>query len=284
MRFITYRIDNQHSFGAVIENRVVDLDRRMKSHDSLQEVIQAGALIRAKDIAAESSADHELKDISSCPPILTPGKVICMPLAGDPASSLHSNGTDFYLRPAESLAGDGAPLFVTGDYHQQLTRPALALVVGSGGRQIAPKHTRDAIAGIALANNGAVHSWQKEQLIASQGTTFPSCAATGPWLVTLDDIEDAQKIQVSCRINDEEPRHYSSAKLTRALPEQISYLSHFMQLEPGDLIVIELPEVDSPLSDICLLGAGDRVSLHSEELGTLHNTVLSDSDCRDNAD
>lgn len=284
MRFITYRIDNQHSFGAVIENRVVDLDRRMKSHDSLLEVIRAGALIRAKDIAAEASADYELKEIEFRPPIPSPGKVICVPVNDHTPPSQSSAGTDFYLRPAESLTGHAAPLVSPEGYPDQLIRPALALVVGSGGWQIEQKHTRNAIAGIALANNGAVHTWQETPSSSDQGTTFPSSAATGPWLVTLDDIEDANELKVACQINDESPRQYSSGLLPRRLPELISYLSQFMQLNPGDLIVVELPESGSELLKDCRVAAGDRISIQSGELGILDNTVMTHADRRGGAE
>jgi 2-keto-4-pentenoate hydratase/2-oxohepta-3-ene-1,7-dioic acid hydratase in catechol pathway len=268
----------------VIENRVVDLDRRMKSQETLLDVIRAGALIRAKDIAAESSADYELKDIEYCSPILTPGKVVCVPLTANAAAERGAAGIDFYLRPAESLTGHEAKLRGCEDGYYQLVRPALAMIVGRGGWQLAPKHTRDAIAGIALANNGAVRSSRNVPTAAAEGTTYPACAATGPWLVTLDDINEVGELRVSCQINDAAPRQYASAALQAPLPDQISRLSHVMQLNPGDLILFELPEVDSEPAGECRVTADDRISIECSELGVLNNTVSADSDSSNDAE
>jgi 5-oxopent-3-ene-1,2,5-tricarboxylate decarboxylase/2-hydroxyhepta-2,4-diene-1,7-dioate isomerase len=57
------------------------------------------------------------------------------------------------------------------------------------------------------------------------------------------------------------------------LPEFISYLSQFMTLEPGDLILTGSPK---PLGKLRFLSPGDRVRISIERVGTLNNLVAAE--------
>jgi 2-keto-4-pentenoate hydratase/2-oxohepta-3-ene-1,7-dioic acid hydratase in catechol pathway len=282
VRFLSFRIDNQHSFGALVENRVVDLGKRMSGYQNLREVIAAGALIRAKDIAAESSADYELKELELIAPVTDPGKVICV----DTGSLTDTKGAvshpDIHLRTAESLVGHLQPLLIPLESTILNCSGALALIVGSGGRRIAEKAALATVAGITLANDATVRDWlQRGPQNPSQGKYFPNSGAIGPCLVTLDDIPDPDDIVLTTRVNGDPQQQSSSASLPFKLSQLISYLSNGLALNSGDVILVDLPTQPTAESPDCELRAGDRVDIENPDIGTLSNPVAAEVEVTD---
>ena len=280
VRFLSFRIDNQHSFGALIENRVVDLGRRMSGYQNLREVIAAGALVRAKDIAAESSADYELPELTLTAPILDPGKVICIDTGNLIDADAESDHPHVYLRTAESLVGHLQPLLIPLESSRLECSGALALIVGSGGRRITEKAARDSIAGMTLANDSTVLDWpQTGSQRSAQAKNFPQIGSIGPWLVTLDDITNFDDIVVTTRINDNENQQFCSAGMPFSLSYLISYLSSFLLLNPGDVILVTPPQpgAGAELSDGAL-AAGDQVDVENADLGKLSNSVVAEDE------
>jgi 2-keto-4-pentenoate hydratase/2-oxohepta-3-ene-1,7-dioic acid hydratase in catechol pathway len=278
VRFLSFRIDNQHSFGALIENRVVDLGRRMSGYQNLREVIAAGALVRAKDIAAESSADYELAELTLVPPVPEPSKVICIEAGNLSGADRESDHPHVYLRTAESLVGHLQHLLIPLESTSLDCRGALALIVGSGGRRITEKAARDAIAGITLANDTTVRDWPLPGgQHSALARNFPQIGSIGPWLVTLDDITDFDDLIVTTRINDDEKQQSSSARLEFSLSYLIGYLSSFLLLKPGDVILIAPPQQapGDQLAD-CTLAPGDQVEIENPDLGKLSNSVVAE--------
>lgn len=282
MRFLSFRIDNQHSFGALIENRVVDLGRRMSGYQNLREVIAAGALVRAKDIAAESSADYELDEVELTSPVTDPGKVICIDAGSANAADVSSEHPGIYLRSSESLVGHHQPLVVPLESESLDYRSALALIVGSGGRRITEKAARSTIAGITLANDTTVRDCP---VPGHQNVTLarnvPETGSIGPWLVTLDDISDFDEFLISTRINQGDRQQSSSAQLPFSLSYLICYLSRFVLLNAGDVILIALPLLSAAQrSDIPLL-PGDQVMIENTDIGSLGNRVVAEVETND---
>jgi 2-keto-4-pentenoate hydratase/2-oxohepta-3-ene-1,7-dioic acid hydratase in catechol pathway len=274
VRFLSFRIDGEHKYGAVIENRVVELSSRMSNHATLLDVMADGALVRAKDIAAESSADYELKEIEFLPPIVNPGKIVCVSenyAAASESPEVSFPSPDSFVGHGESLRlpPEGSPFDCEAEF---------ALIVSGGGRRIPEKAARSAIAGVTLACVGAVKEASDDTLDnPSQGKHLAASCAIGPWLVTVDDIPDLDNITVSAHINEALQGHYSSSDLQLSFAPLISYLSTFMPLNPGDVILTRAPRSAAAEKPSTLhLKSGDRLIVHSDDIGTLENPVMDD--------
>lgn len=285
MRFLSFRIDGEHKYGAVIENRVVELSSRMSNHATLLDVMADGALVRAKDIAAESSADYELKEIEFLPPIVRPGKIVCVidshvDHAGDDTGADAADSPKVIFRSPESLIGHGERLNLPAENTQLDFAAEFALIVSGGGRRIPEKAARSAIAGVTLANvsvpkaapGDAAENQPPEKHLSSLGSI-------GPWLVTVDDIPDLHNMTIATLINDEPQTQYNSSDLQFSFADLISYLSTFMPLNPGDVILTGAPRGGpahrQPPEN---LKSGDRLTVRCDDIGTLENQVIDDGD------
>jgi 2-keto-4-pentenoate hydratase/2-oxohepta-3-ene-1,7-dioic acid hydratase in catechol pathway len=280
LRFLSFSIDKQQCFGAVVENRIVDLGKRMSDYTSLKEVIAARALVRARDIASESSADYEMKEIRFEPPIVNPDRIIS--IGGNYPGRKQARGADsppsqpgIYLRTRESIVGHLQPLVRPLESQRLDYEGEIALIIGNGGRRIQAKDAIGHIAGLTLANDGFVGDWvQPGSHSVTVGKNFQHTGALGPWLVTTDQFPDLADVSFTTRVNGDLRQQDSTASMNFSFEYLISYLSTFMPLNPGDVILTGSPagigaEMDPPH----YLEADDAVEIESELIGKLTNAV-----------
>ena len=102
--------------------------------------------------------------------------------------------------------------------------------------------------------------------------------AIGPWLVTADEVDLAKPLHITVKINGEITQDDTTASMIKSFADLIAYVSTFMTLKPGDIIVtgtpIKLtPRVDPPV----WLKAGDTIEIAVPEIGTLRNTVMAET-------
>jgi hypothetical protein len=78
MQLLSFRIDEERSFGALVEGKVVDLGKHMPEFDSLRELLIGDALVRALDTSAEESAEYRSDAITWLPPLRNPDQLFCL--------------------------------------------------------------------------------------------------------------------------------------------------------------------------------------------------------------
>lgn len=94
----------------------------------------------------------------------------------------------------------------------------------------------------------------------------------GPYLLTADEIEDVQDLSLTLKVNSEVRQNASTAQMIYPVADIVSFLSHIMTLEPGDVIATGTPAgVGAAIG--AFLEAGDVIECTVEKLGTLTNTL-----------
>lgn len=91
----------------------------------------------------------------------------------------------------------------------------------------------------------------------------------GPWLVSADEIPDPQGLTLKTYVNRELKQQGRTANMVHSVAEIIHYLSSFMTLRPGDLILTGTPE------GVVNVQAGDEVITEIEGIGSLVNHLIS---------
>ncbi|MEZ5561256.1 MAG: fumarylacetoacetate hydrolase family protein [Pseudomonadales bacterium] len=274
MRFLSFIAGGTTQFGALIDERVVSLSERMPEYASLRSVLAAGALVRAADIAASSSADYELADVQLLPPIPDPGKIICIDGnyrdSGPPAEF-----PGVYLRTRESLVGHGRALLRPPESNQLDYEGEIALVMGRGGRRIAAADALKHVAGMTLVNEGTVRDWIRAGAVSiAPGKNFEASGAMGPWLVSAEECPPGETLTLTTRVNGELRQQAATDQLRHGFAELISYVSTFMPLNPGDVIATGSPAgCGASLAPPRFLAAGDQVEITVTGLGTLANRI-----------
>ena len=153
----------------------------------------------------------------------------------------------------------------------------LGVVIGSLARKITAKEALRHVAGYCLANDVSERDWQmKHNGQWGKGKSFDGFGPLGPWLVTSDELSDPQTIPLQLAVNDQVRQKSNTADMIFPVAEIVSYLSQFMTLLPGDVVITGTPEgvgfgvKPAPV----FLRRGDVMILNGGPLGRQRQQVL----------
>jgi 2,4-diketo-3-deoxy-L-fuconate hydrolase len=148
--------------------------------------------------------------------------------------------------------------------------------MGSLTRKVAVSDALKHVAGYCLANDVSERDWQiKRNGQWGKGKSFDGFGPIGPWLVTSDELQDPQSIPLQLSVNGELRQESSTADMIFSVGEIVSYLSQFMTLLPGDLVITGTPQgVGLGMKPPKFLKRGDVMTLSAGVLGTQRQQVV----------
>jgi 2,4-didehydro-3-deoxy-L-rhamnonate hydrolase len=153
----------------------------------------------------------------------------------------------------------------------------LAIVIGKRALYVSEADALDYIAGFAVCNDLSERTWQLEgtgQWIKGKGA--PTFGPLGPWLVTPDEIENVQNLDMFLDVNGERMQTGSTRTMIFDARYLVSYCSRFMALEPGDVITTGTPPgVGMAKKPPRFLQPGDKVRLGIAGLGEQQQSVVA---------
>jgi 2-keto-4-pentenoate hydratase/2-oxohepta-3-ene-1,7-dioic acid hydratase in catechol pathway len=281
VRFLSFLAGRDIHFGAVIEDRVVDLSERMPEYASLRHVLDAGAIVRAQDVAVSASADFDLHGLQFAPVIGNARKIICVGVNYPGRRTLQnpdgqrSEYPSMFLRTRESLVAHEQPILKAPEVTQLDYGGEIVLVIGKEGRRIPEDRALSHVAGVTLMNEGSARDWMRRgEFNVTQGKNFEHSGSLGPWLMTRDECPPLDGLTLTTHVNGELRQQGDTRGLNFRFEYLISYLSTFLRLMPGDLIATGTPagtgtEQDPPR----YLEPGDLVEIEVAGVGTLRNRV-----------
>lgn len=285
MKVVSFEIGGQSRFGVVQQAGIVDLTGKLGPKISnVRDALAHDALGRMKELTYGLEPDFALDEVKLLPPIPFPEKIICV-------------GVNYGHRNEEYKDGSAAPRFPSvfprfpGSFvgHENaLIRPLeseqldyegeIAIVIGKPGRRISQDGAESHIAGLTCLNEGTVRDWVRHgKFNVTQGKNFDSSGSMGPWLVTADEFDGYDKLEVITRVNGEERQRDTTANLMFSFRYLIHYISKWTTLQPGDVISTGTPigagvRFDPPR----FLRAGDVVEVEVPGIGVLCNKVAEE--------
>jgi 2-keto-4-pentenoate hydratase/2-oxohepta-3-ene-1,7-dioic acid hydratase in catechol pathway len=279
MRLVSFVADAGPSFGLVKGDGIVDLATRTR-YATLRELITAGALENAREFIA-AGLDLPLDGTRLLPPIPNPGKIICVGLnyhdhVAETGRKLTENPTLFSRYP-ESQIGHLQPMIKPRESDQLDFEGELAVVIGSPGRRISEVDALKHVAGYSCYNDGSVRDWQHHTIQFMPGKNFVGTGAFGPWLVTADEIADPKSMSLTTRLNGVVMQSATVAMMITSIPAQIAYISTFVPLQAGDVIVTGTPGgVGAKRKPPIFMKEGDLIEVEINQIGTLRNMVVNE--------
>jgi 2,4-diketo-3-deoxy-L-fuconate hydrolase len=158
----------------------------------------------------------------------------------------------------------------------------LAIVIGERASYVGANEALDFVAGYCVCNDVSEREYQLERGGTwTKGKGCPTFGPLGPWLVTKDEIADVQNLGMWLDVNGQRMQKGSTRTMIFNVQKIVSYTSHFMILEPGDVITTGTPPgVGMALKPPRFLKAGDVVSLGIEGLGEQRQTCKAYEDKR----
>ncbi len=153
----------------------------------------------------------------------------------------------------------------------------LAIVIGKRASYVGANEAMDYVAGFCVCNDVSEREYQLER--GGTWTKGKGCATfgpIGPWLVTKDEIADVQDLDMWLEVNGERMQTGSTRTMIFSVVKIVSYVSHFMILEPGDVITTGTPPgVGMAMKPPRFLKAGDVVTLGIAGLGEQRQKVAA---------
>ncbi|QTE28077.1 fumarylacetoacetate hydrolase family protein [Pengzhenrongella sicca] len=166
-----------------------------------------------------------------------------------------------FLKPAGSVIGPLDAIEVPDDIGRVDAEAELAAVIGRRARDLHPATALDAVLGWTCANDVTARDLQANDDCWTRAKGYDTFTPLGPWVET-DPAFDPDDVVV--RLDE---IGATSGGLARSVGEVLAYLTSFMTLDVGDVVLLGAPGPSRPLHD------GDVVSVTVAGLGTLRNPV-----------
>jgi 5-carboxymethyl-2-hydroxymuconate isomerase len=153
----------------------------------------------------------------------------------------------------------------------------LAFVVGKRASYVSEADALSHVFGYLVCNDVSERFWQLEgtgQWI--KGKSAETFGPLGPWLVTADEIGDPQDLDMWLDLNGQRMQTGNTRTMVFSVAELISFISHRMVLEPGDLVTTGTPPgVGQGKKPPVFLKAGDVMELGVAKLGKQRQRVVA---------
>jgi fumarylacetoacetate (FAA) hydrolase len=206
----------------------------------------------------------------------------------------------FYFTNHHSIKGPGEVVCMPDHFEKLDFELEVAIVIGKQGRNIRVDEADSYIAGFMIMNDLSARTLQMEEMVLNLGPAKGKdfATATGPWLVTPDELEQFQtaapaghsgkawSLKMACRINGQQVSEGNLADMSWTFAEIIERASYGVDLFPGDIIgsgtvgtgcFLELNgtgKLNDPGYQEQWIKEGDVVELEVEGLGILQNNFV----------
>ena len=148
----------------------------------------------------------------------------------------------------------------------------LAVVIGRTAQNVSRAEAMQYVAGYTIANDYAIRDYLENYYRPNlRVKNRDGGTVLGPWFVDAADVADVNALELRTFVNGELKQRGNTRDFVTGIAELIEYLSSFMTLAPGDVILTGTPE------GIVNVNAGDEVACEIDGLGRLVNTIASDA-------
>jgi 2-keto-4-pentenoate hydratase/2-oxohepta-3-ene-1,7-dioic acid hydratase in catechol pathway len=299
MKLVTYSRIKSVSCGILAGDVLIDIPSAWQGPNpprSVKEILQRGASCLAKLAELAGSADifTPLDSAKLLAPIPRPGKVIA--LAGNYSEHIKEAGLELglsdsprqttvprpFLMPPTVVIGPDEQI-PWPEYSEQIDYEIeLAVIIGKKAKHIPPDNALEAVAGYTICNDVSARSVTFAKSRAERpwdkfydwlnGKWADGFLPMGPYLLTADEAAEVQNLNMELKVNGQVRQNANTSQMIYPVADIVSFVSHIMTLEPGDVIATGTP-AGVAMATGKFLQPGDTIECTIEKLGTLTNTL-----------
>ena len=215
------------------------------------------------------------------PPVNNIGKLVCIGLNyrlhAQEAGLAIPEEPIIFMKATTSLSGPNDDVMLPRDSVKSDWEVELAAVIGTRASYVEEDDALDYIAGYCIANDVSERAFQIEgtgQWV--KGKSADTFCPVGPYLVTSDEIPDPQKLGLWLEVDGKRYQNGSTDDMIFNVKNLVSYVSRYMTLMPGDLLLTGTPSgVGFGLKPPVFLRAGNTMRLGVEGLGEQVQNVVA---------
>lgn len=283
MKIVRLLHENNETYGFVKGDKVATKDEityltGVPIPHTVKDFLFDGWYDEIKNKIKDLPYNENLSKFKILTPIANPNKIIC--LAFNYVDHAEEQGLEapedpaIVIKPRTALNSTESDI-VCPDFVTQLDYEVeLALIIGKTCKNVSVEEAKDVVFGYMIFNDVSARDIQFKDKQFTRGKSFDSFAPCGPWITTADEIQDAQNLKLTTKINGELRQNSSTSNMFIKIPEIISKISKVLTLEKGDIISTGTPaEVMLNKPNAVFLKDGDKVEMEIEGLGVLNNTI-----------
>ncbi|MER3479003.1 MAG: 2-hydroxyhepta-2,4-diene-1,7-dioate isomerase [Meiothermus sp.] len=144
----------------------------------------------------------------------------------------------------------------------------LAVIIGRNARRVKAKDALGYVGGYTVANDLVVRDYVSNTFRPPlRGKGWDTFGPLGPYYVTADEVPDPHNLKMRAYVNGELRQEATTRGMIFSIPEVIEFISRFMTLEAGDVILTGTPK------GISQVHPGDTMRMEIEGLGALENPI-----------
>ena len=174
------------------------------------------------------------------------GKIVCvglnyadhakeagMPIPAEPV---------LFMKAITALSGPHDPVRIPPGAQKTDWEVELGVVIGTRASHVRKDTALQHVAGYVLANDVSERAYQSERGGQwDKGKSYDSFAPIGPWLVTSDELPDPHAVGLWLEVNGQRVQDGNTRNFIFDLPTVLAYITQFMSLEPGDIVLTGTP-------------------------------------------
>ena len=325
MKLVSYLKDGHEQLAAYIDGYLYDMELLHPDlpntmsmflnywEDSLPMALGGEIMVREEKISRKKAVEYE--SVQLLPPVPFPGSCRDGYAFRQHVAAARKNRKAemiaefdqypvFYFTNHHSIQGPGDVNCMPDHFENLDFELEAAIVICKQGRNIRAADADEYIGGLMIMNDFSARRLQKEEMILNLGPAKGKdfSTATGPWLVTVDELEAFETIakenhsgktwnlRMQCAVNGKQVSDGNLAAMNWTFAELIERASYGADLFPGDIIgsgtvgtgcFLELNgtgKLNDPGYTEQWLQEGDTVEMEIDGLGKLFNTIVKEED------
>lgn len=265
----------------------------LDSDGNVRDLSGKGVELAGAGVSLEALDKIRAIDVNSLPVVDNPGRIgsclatvpnfFCIGL--NYAKHAEETGAEppkepiIFSKASSALSGPYDPVIIPRGSEKADWEVELGVVIGKTALYVSEEAAMDHVAGYCTVNDVSERGFQIErggQWI--KGKAAPTFGPVGPYFVTADEVPDPQNLRVTLDLNGETVQDSNTDDMIFSVREIVSYMSQFMELQPGDIIATGTPSgVGMGMKPQRFLKPGDVMEVEVEGLGRQRQeTVAAD--------
>lgn len=279
MKFASYLINGQPSFGLVTQNGVIDLKSKLNpEYDDLKSFLSHHDYLAIASKYIQSTIDFSENEISFLPVIPNPNKILCLGMNYQlkrEEFSVTSNDPVVFVRFPNSQTAHRSEVLKPACTEQFDYEAELAIVIGQYCYRVERDTAEEYVAGYSCYMDGSVRDWQHDWFTA--GKNWLKTGSFGPYLTTRDEVGELENLSIKTFLNKQEVQNDKLGNMIFDVPAIVAYMSKFTPLFPGDVIITGSPGgVGKKRTPPLFLKQGDLIEVVIDKVGHLVNFIIDE--------
>jgi 2-keto-4-pentenoate hydratase/2-oxohepta-3-ene-1,7-dioic acid hydratase in catechol pathway len=178
-----------------------------------------------------------------------------------------------FCKSNSSVIGPNGTILIPTDVGRVDHEVELGVIIGKRAKKVQAQHAYEHVAGYTIALDITARDLQHSDIKKRQpwyrSKNFDTFTPLGPWMVTADEIPPPIELDIALSVNGQIQQQANTREMIFDVATTIEFITKYITLEPGDVILMGTPEGIGPIED------GDHIVSRIQKIGEMANTVKS---------